>query len=300
MARDLNVDQIKKLWILDLIIRSGSLKKAALQAKVSPSAISQSLTALEHSTGKRLLVREKGSITPTQDALAILEIVRPAFQAFDRLRDLNHTSVPALAWLEFGTYESIAIDVLPGLVHSLKQRIPGLKLGLRVSRTANLLSMVRKGELCAALVPEVDDLDRFYVRPVAEDQLGLFVSVRHPIFEAGFEALEKYGVGGLSAPKDGFPRYYSRFVRQLLPIKPFITSDSFEVLRAGAAAGTFVAILPRRVARRADDLVEIHPAKPFKESGRHKLVVVSQRNCDRAETDFLADEAKRFLTPRFP
>ncbi|MBK7961363.1 MAG: hypothetical protein IPK04_09275 [Bdellovibrionales bacterium] len=41
MSRDLNVDQIKKLWILDLVIRTGSLKQAAIQAKISPSAISQ-------------------------------------------------------------------------------------------------------------------------------------------------------------------------------------------------------------------------------------------------------------------
>lgn len=298
MARDLNVDQIKKLWVLDLIIRSGSLKKAALQAKVSPSAISQSLSALERSTGKRLLVREKGSITPTQDALAILEVVRPAFQAFDRLRDMSHAPVPAMAWLDFGTYESIAIDVLPGLVHSLRERIPGLKLSLRVSRTANLLSMVRKGELCAALITEVDDLDRFYVREVAEDRFGLFVSARHPIAQSGFEALGTFGLGGLSAPKDGFPRYYSRFLRQLLPNKPFITSDSFEVLRAGAAAGTFVAILPHRVAKRSDDLIELIPPKAFKETGRHKILVVSQQNCDREETDFLAEESKRCLSSR--
>src|SRR5258708_2656717 len=82
MTRDLNVDQIKKLWVLDLIIQSGSLRKAALQAKVSPSAISQTLSALERSFGKPLLVRNKGEVTPTQDALSILNVVRPAFDAF--------------------------------------------------------------------------------------------------------------------------------------------------------------------------------------------------------------------------
>lgn len=297
MARDLNVDQIRKLWILDLIIQSGSLKKAALQAKVSPSAISQSLAALERSAGKRLLVRDRGKITPTQDALSILQVVRPAFQAFDRLRDLNHAPVPQMTWLDFGTYESIAIDILPGLVHSLRERMPGLKLALKVSRTSNLLTMVRKGELCAALITEVDDLSRFYTRVVGEDRLGLYVSGRHPIGEDGPAALEKYGLGGLSAPKDGFPRFYTRFMKQLDSVKPMVTSDSFEVLRAGAAAGTFAAVLPRRVAMRGDDLVDITPPKA-REAGRHKILVVSQLSCDREETDFLADEAKRCLSTR--
>ncbi|MGL1664064.1 LysR family transcriptional regulator, partial [Vibrio parahaemolyticus] len=47
MKNDLNVDQIKKLWILDLIIQTGSFKGAAARARISPSAISQSLSALE-------------------------------------------------------------------------------------------------------------------------------------------------------------------------------------------------------------------------------------------------------------
>lgn len=299
VSRDLNVDQIKKLWTLDLIIQSGSLKKAALRAKVSPSAISQSLSSLEQSIGKPLLIRDRGMVTPTQDALAILEVVRPAFAAFDRLRDMNHAPLPQLAWLNFGTYESIAIDILPGMIHSLRQKMPHLRLGLRISRTTNLLTMVRKGELCSALVTEIDDLNRFYVKEVAHDRLGLYVSNRHPISEVGWAAIEKFGVGSLAPGKDGLPRYFSKFIRQLDSVKPFILSDSFEALRAAAAAGALVAVLPHRVARRTDDLLEIRPSKGrLKEIGKHKICIVSQSNCDPEETDFLAVEAGRFLAPQ--
>lgn len=295
--RDLNIEQIKKLWILDLIIQSGSLKKAALQARVSPSAISQSLSSLERSVGKPLLIRDRGSITPTQDALAILAVVRPGFAAFDRLRDLNNAPIPKMSWLNFGTYESLAVDIFPGLIHSLREKMPGLKLGLRISRTANLLTMVRKGELCSALIAEVDDLERFYVKEVAEDRLGLYVSARLPVGQLGWKALEKIGYGSLSAGKSGLPRYYSRFIRQLEPDRPTVQSDSFEALRAAAVAGAIVAVLPHRVARRADDLIELEPSKarPFKEVGRHKICVVSQASCDAAETDFIASEARRLF-----
>ena len=298
MSRDLNFDHIKKLWTLDLIIRSGSLKKAALAAKVSPSAISQSLTALEESVGKPLLVRERGAVTPTQDALAILDIVRPAFEAFEKLRDVRHAPVPRMTWLSFGTYESIAIDILPGMVMSLRQKMPHLRLSLRISRTANLLTMVRKGELCSALITEVDDLDRFYVREVASDRLGLYVSSRRPIAQLGWKALNEFGLGSLAPGKDGLPRYFSKFMKQLDGARPFLLSDSFETLRASAAAGAIVSVLPRRVAMRSDDLIEILPpkSKTFKDPGRHKICVVSQSNCDPEETDFLADEAIRFLS----
>lgn len=58
MKNELNVDQIKKLWILDLIIQAGSLKSAAQMAKVTPSAVSQALSSLEKNVGKPLVIRD--------------------------------------------------------------------------------------------------------------------------------------------------------------------------------------------------------------------------------------------------
>lgn len=295
MGRDLNVDQIKKLWILDLVIQLGSLKKASLVAKVSPSAISQSLTALEAQYGRPLLIREKGLALPTAEATALLEIVRPAFHAFSRLKDLNELPVPKISWLNFGTYESIAVDLLPGLVSSLKHKLPHMRLGVRISRTSNLLTMVRKGELCSALISEVDDLDRFYTKVVAEDRLGFYISRHHPISSLGWSALDSYGLGTLAGAKDGLPRYFTKFIKQFDLPKPSIVSDSFETLRATAAGGAIVSLLPKRVARRNDDLIEIKPKGEIKHSGLHKLLVVSQLSCDKEETDFIAEESAKFL-----
>lgn len=295
--RDLNVDQIKKLWVLNLIVQTGSLKNAALQAKVSPSAISQTLSSLEKSAGKPLIIRDRGLVEATPEALAILEVVRPAFEAFDALRNLNHTPVPQMTWLNFGTYESMAIDLIPGLVSTLRTKMPQLKLGLRISRTANLLTMVRKGELCSAMIGEIDDIDRFYHQKVYEDRLGLFVSRKHAIAELGWKAVNEYSLGSLSPGKDGLPRYFQRYLRQLDSVKPSILSDSFEALRAAAAAGVIVAILPTHVAKRNDDLIELSPPKGklLKETGAHGIFVVSQINCDHEEVHFIAEEAQRIL-----
>lgn len=298
MKNDLNVDQIRKLWILELIIQSGSLKGAATRAKVSPSAVSQSLTALERNVGKPLIIRDRGSITPTQDALAILEVVRPAFEAFHRLNDLGSHPVPQMSWLNFGTYESLAVEILPSLIHRLREKLPNLKLGLRISRTNQLLTMVRKGELCSAIVTEVDDLDRFYKVEVCEDRLGVYVSNRHSIAKEGWKAVQKYGFGSLAPGKDGLPRYYQKFVRKLEPAKAMVLSESFETLRAATAGGAIASVLPTGVAERNDDLLEITPLNVDRKLGAHKIFVVSQSNCDVDEANFLAEEARGLLKHR--
>lgn len=295
MKSDLNVDQIKKLWILDLIIQSGSLKAAAARAKISPSAVSQSLTALEKNVGKRLIVRNRGTVTATQEALSILDVVRPAFEAFDRLSELGSQPIPKMTWLNLGTYESIAVDILPGLVHRLRERLPNLRLGMRIGRTDQLLSMVRKGELCSAIVTETDDLDKFYKVMICEDRLGVYVSTHHHALYANFRNIERLGLGSLTPNKGSLPRYYQRFLKRLGTIKPSVLSESFETLRAAAASGTIAAILPHRVAMRSPDLKEVTPEGDARTAGFHKIFVISQASCDPAEADFLALECRRLL-----
>lgn len=296
MLRTVNVDYIKKLWTLDLVVQQGSLKRAAQKAKVSPSAVSQAITSLERSVGKPLLVRRRGSAVPTPEAVSLLNSVRPAFDVFEKLNGATTQSeIPKMSWLDFGTYESLAIDLLPALVARLHSLMPECRLTFRISRTGNLLTMVRKGELCTALITETE-CERFYCKKVGEDRLGFYVSHRHPIQRLGWGALEKYGVGVLSPGKEGYPRYMTKFLRQIGSTKPFLKSDSFESLRACAAGGLLVAALPGRVARRNQDLVEIFPGDgPDESLGRHDLLLISQSSCDREEVDFLAAEIGRII-----
>ncbi len=136
------------------------------------------------------------------------------------------------------------------------------------------------------------------MKEVYKDRLGLYVSPKHPIAQLGWQALEKFGFGSLSPSKDGLPRYYTKFLKQLGTLKPFILSESFETLRASAVAGSIVSILPHRVATRSNDLFELIPPKVFKDIGEHRLLVVSQLSCDKEETNFLAEEASRLLNKR--
>ncbi|MEQ1724294.1 MAG: hypothetical protein ABL930_14075, partial [Pseudobdellovibrio sp.] len=130
---------------------------------------------------------------------------------------------------------------------------------------------------------------------VYTDRLGLYVSKNHPISKLGWAAIEKFGLGSLAGGKEGFPRYFAKYMKQLEVQKPLVLCESFETLRAAASAGSIVSVLPHRVAIRSDDLLELTLPKKMKETGEHKLIVVSQLSCDRAETDFIADETQRLL-----
>ena len=292
------IEHAKKLWILEQVLESGSFRAASLKAKVSTPAISQALSNLERLVGKPLLIRKEGKVFATATAEQLLVAAKPAIQALRDLTIRMETSdVPNIAWISFGAYESLAIDLLPKLTTQLKTKLPKLKLTLRIADNNTLAKMVRNGEICAALVEENDNVGRLSCVVVGNDRLGCYISAQTSESERSWNQLSSHALGTISPGADGYPRYYTKFVKAAfgeLP-KPFLVSDSYEALRSSAVHGSVMAILPKRVAdRRAGELVEITPSSA-RSHGTHDILLISQPNCDPAEIRFLAAEISPLL-----
>jgi DNA-binding transcriptional LysR family regulator len=291
---------LPKLANLELIVESGSFKTASTRARVTQSALSQNISALENFFGYRLLIREGGTVQANQACLALLERVRPVIRTLDKLfSEINKdgSGVPEIGSLDLGTYESLAIDMLPPLTHRLKSLFPNLHLTVKISRSGELLRLVRKGELSAAITVETDAMDGLSVMPIAEDRLGVFVAAGHPLASMGRKALSEIMLGSLLPTKEGHPRYFARYLRTAGLSKPAVLSESFEALRAMSAAGAIAAILPARVAYRpkATPLCELDLGSGLR-SGGHKIVLASPRNFDRKKIAFLAGELSNLFS----
>jgi DNA-binding transcriptional LysR family regulator len=294
MAKLDGVEHAKKLWILEQVLETGSFRAAALKAKVSTPAISQAVSNLERLVGKPLLIRKEGKITPTDAASQLIAVSKPAIQALRELsiRIESSQTIPNIAWISFGAYESLAIDLLPKLTERLHSSLPKLKLTVRIANNGSLATMVRNGELCAAVVEENENLGRLLAVPVAQDRLGFYVSAKRPAIDQKWS--DSRSIGTISAGADGYPRYYSKFIQATLGknFRPSLLSDSYEALRSSAVYGSIMAILPSRVAeRRPGELIEITPPD-LKDSstGAHQILLISQPNCDPEEIQFLTAE----------
>ena len=170
-----SIDNIKKLWTLKLIVDSGSLRKAAQRAKVSPAAISQTLSALEKIYKKPLLRRNNNSIEPTKDAKELLDWISPVFSALDNL-DIKLRSAPPIAYVNLGLPEDFSMKYSPLLFKSLRAVLPSIKLTIFNERSESLIKALRQGKLCSAvIVADEFILDSFYTKTVYKDELGFFV-----------------------------------------------------------------------------------------------------------------------------
>jgi len=291
------LDHIRKLWLLELIIDSGSFRTAAARAKVTQSALSQAMSQLESAFGRSLLKRGRGVVEPTQHGIELLERVRPILEAVARVSDEGEEDAPELAWLSLGAYESFAVPMIAPLMARLKRRCPGMRLTLRVARSGTLATMVRQGELCMAVVRENDLIGRLPSFPLAEDRFAFYASPLHPAAQLGFAALKEQDIGTLAAGSEGQPLAYRRLVEAAgLARQLTFVSDSYAALMAATLAGAVVAILPESLALTAGgDLVEIRDETLSPKLGRHQILLLSRPNCDDRENEFLASELRAVI-----
>jgi DNA-binding transcriptional LysR family regulator len=289
------IDQLRKLWILDLVARHGSFQIGATHAKVTRSAVSQTISQLEKLYGKTLLVRQRGAVKTTAYCDSLLRKARPILDSLALLEESPEITSPAMSWLDIGAFESLAIEVMPNLLQRLQRLCPGIRVTVRVGRSGKLATMVRKGELCMAIVIENDLCEGLTLIPLATDRLGLFISQG--------ASLQKLPVGTIQAGPEGVPLYYSKFTKALkLEKRISFHSDSLEALLAACCYGSIAAILPLRVAQRATTrLVEITPSDLKKGAwGVHSICLISQKNCSAEENAFLAQEVTALLKNSTP
>jgi DNA-binding transcriptional LysR family regulator len=147
-------DDLSGLTALMVVAEKRSFTAAAAQLRVTPSAVSQTIRALEDRIGVRLLQRTTRSVGLTEAGARFLERLRPAmdgvyaaFESLDELRGrpagtlrLNIPRVASAAVLEpvlaafLATYPEISLDVaIDDALTSIVEH--GFDAGIRIGET---------------------------------------------------------------------------------------------------------------------------------------------------------------------
>lgn len=298
--------EIRRLWILSLIAEHGTIKRAAMAAQITSSAVSQALSALEEMMNRRLIVRQGEKFILTPYAQGLLNAAIPAFTALEQLHSyISPEAAPQIKFnsLTLGTTQSLAIDVLPGLVERLRRRYPHIKIHLKVGRSSALSLSVRKGEIPMAIVADNEQLEGMSVTPIADECMGFYCSSRPEFVKEGWALVERLGVGTFPPDQNGYAPYFRKLFKSLGPTwKPDLSSESYEALRALAVTGSMVAVLSSRVAAIAHgELFELeNPAlKDWDSSkprpGSYKISLISDRSIDPKQAELLAQEFRSIM-----
>lgn len=166
----------------DMVRRCHSIREAARRLNVASSAVNRQILKLEDEVGAALFERLPGGLrlTPAGDILGrhvtlLLQDMLQVRAELDALHDLPSGHV------EIATIEGATVELLPAALKRLRERYPGVTVGVSVQGSQAILATVLSGQADLGLAfalprsPEIQQLC------VGHFRLGALVAPAHPL-----------------------------------------------------------------------------------------------------------------------
>jgi DNA-binding transcriptional LysR family regulator len=131
--------KLRDLRLLDAVVRSKSMARAAGQLNLTSPAVSKAISELEHMLGARLVDRSRQGIEPTPQGRALL---KRGAAIFDELRqgvaEIESLSDPTAGEVRVATSEPVAAGLLPNVIGGLSRKYPRISIYVTQSPIAVL------------------------------------------------------------------------------------------------------------------------------------------------------------------
>ncbi|MEU8138852.1 LysR family transcriptional regulator [Streptodolium elevatio] len=181
---------LRKVRVLRELDRRGTVSAVAEALHLTPSAVSQQLTALSRETGVRLLEPAGRRVRLTGAARVLLRHADHLFAQLERVQaDLAAYQEGGTAEVRITAFGSAITGLVLPALRDLRERRPGLSLVLRESELPEGYTGLVAGEMDIAIViaapdgPAGDDA-RFARMPLMSDPLDVMMPADHPLANA--------------------------------------------------------------------------------------------------------------------
>ena len=175
--------KLQNLRVLDAVVRSGSMARAAGELHISQPAISKAIGELEHTLGVRLLDRGRYGVEPTAYGRALL---RRSVTVFDELREsvkeIEYLTDPTAGELRIGALEAVAAGLLAATIERLSRKHPQIIFHVTTALSHMLYShdlRERKLDLAIDRHPSIAD-DEFKTEVLFDEQLYVVAGTTSP------------------------------------------------------------------------------------------------------------------------
>jgi DNA-binding transcriptional LysR family regulator len=156
---------------LDALARFGTVSLAATHLRLTQSAVSKRIQALQERIGFRLIEPVGRRVRLTPGGLAFLERARPLVAELNGL--IHFSEAGETARLSIALADSIASSWGPEAIREVKGRFPGLELEIHAHRSILALENVRSGRYSMALCTEPLTGKDLIIQPIVEEPMVL-------------------------------------------------------------------------------------------------------------------------------
>lgn len=173
---------LEKLRLFLVILEEGSLRRAADRLRISQSAITRQIQALELELGGQVLERTSAGVRPTNGGAVLAERAKALLADYDstmaEVRRLNRGESERL---RIGYIASAVQEYLGPALTVLRRDYPKLKVKMLDQTPGEMIIALRQGEIDLALTLHgIDLLSRdFYIRKIATVKSLVALPVSH-------------------------------------------------------------------------------------------------------------------------
>jgi molybdate transport repressor ModE-like protein len=173
---------LEKLRLFLVILEEGSLRRAADRLRISQSAITRQIQALELELGGQVLERTSAGVRPTNGGAVLAERAKALLADYDstmaEVRRLNRGESERL---RIGYIASAVQEYLGPALAVLRRDYPKLKVKMLDQTPGEMIIALRRGEIDLALTLHgIDLLSRdFYIRKIATVKSLVALPVSH-------------------------------------------------------------------------------------------------------------------------
>lgn len=249
--------------------------RAADACHVSQPTLSVAIKKVEQQIGAPLFERGASEIRTTPLGELIVTQIKRVLDETLRLDEIaTQSRDPLKGPLRVGVIYTIAPYLLPALIPVLHKLAPDMPLFLREDFTANLIPMLKEGELDILVLALPVDVPGIVAQRVYEEPFRVVVPAAHEW--AGRKSVRNDELDGQQLLLLGSGNCFRDQVLEACPrlqraegLSGSIEGSSLETIRHMVASGAGIAVMPSSA---ADPLVDREPmvkVLPFSEAGGH-------------------------------
>lgn len=259
----LNRVDFNKIAVFCQIIESGNLHRASEILHVTPSALSQTVSRLEHSLGFSLFERRAKKLIPTKEALKIhREFRRSQSDFIQTLKNVKSQQLEVSGTLRIGAYLEFAKSKLTPLINEFIQDFPAANIKMVFDSPSRLHSLLdqRHIDLCLSIFPSIEK-KTIKSKALCQEELVLISSAGLLSDDPSFDQVLRTPIIDYFYNHQPIARWlalhYNKRPKKV-PVRIFAATAEmvYSLVREGAGAG----IVPRYLVA-AQDLQSTHGIK---------------------------------------